>query len=81
MKNLQQIRQSLSLFGSCVRNQQTSASDLDVLVQFSETVDLFEFVRLEIYLSEQLDCKVDLVMKDSLKPQIRDAILSEAVEV
>ncbi len=72
---------SISLFGSYVRNEQTLGSDLDILVEFSETIDLFEFVQLEDYFSQLLDCKVDLIMKNSLKSQIKHAILSEAIEV
>ena len=72
---------SISLFGSYVRNEQTPGSDLDILVEFSETIDLFEFVQLEDYFSQLLDCKVDLIMKNSLKSQIKHAILSEAIEV
>lgn len=72
---------SISLFGSYVRNEQMPGSDLDILVEFSETIDLFEFVQLEDYFSQLLDCKVDLIMKNSLKPQIKHAILSEAIEV
>lgn len=72
---------TISLFGSYVRNEQTPGSDLDILVEFSETIDLFEFVQLEDYFSQLLDCKVDLIMKNSLKSQIKHAILSEAIEV
>jgi predicted nucleotidyltransferase len=39
------------------------------------------FVELENYLSDILGVKVDLVMKDSLKPRLKDRILNEAVYV
>ena len=51
------------------------------MVGFSETIDLFRFVELENYLSDILDVKVDLVMKDALKPRLKDRILNEAVYV
>ncbi len=44
-------------------------------------LDLFEFIKLENFLSEVLDGKVDLVMKDTLKPRIKDRILKEAVDI
>lgn len=72
---------SLSLFGSYVRDEQTPQSDLDILVEFYEVIDLFEFIRLENFLSEILNCKVDLVMKDTLKPRIKESILNQAVEL
>ena len=72
---------SISLFGSYLRGAQKKKSDLDILVEFNETIDLFEFIKLENYLAEKLSCRVDLVMKDALKPRIRDRILREAVSV
>jgi uncharacterized protein len=71
----------IGIFGSYVRKEQKKKSDLDVLISFSETIDLFKFVELENYLCEILGVKVDLVMKDSLKPRLKDRILNEAVYV
>jgi hypothetical protein len=51
------------------------------LVTFSKPPSLFKFVRLENHLSDTLGVKVDLVMKDSLKPAIGKHILREAVSV
>jgi len=72
---------TLEVFGSYVRHEQRKASDLDVLVTFSQPPSLFKFARLENYLSDILGVKVDLVMKDSLKPHIGQSILREAVPV
>ena len=72
---------SLEIFGSFVRGEATSESDLDVLVEFDVTPTLFSFVRLENELSELLGIKVDLVMKDSLKPVLGARILAEAEAV
>jgi uncharacterized protein len=70
--------QTLEIFGSFVREEQSENSDLDLLVTYSEVPTLFEFVALENYLSDELKVKVDLVMKDSLKPAIGKRILGEA---
>ena len=70
--------QTLEIFGSFVRGDEREGSDLDLLVTFYETPTLFEFVALENYLSDELNVKVDLVMKDSLKPEIGKRILREA---
>ncbi|MEW6002143.1 MAG: nucleotidyltransferase family protein [Nitrospirota bacterium] len=72
---------TLSVFGSYIRGEQGEGSDIDILVEFYETIDLFKFIELENFLSETLSIKVDLVMKDTLKPRIRDNILREAVTV
>jgi len=72
---------TLEVFGSYVRQEQQKDSDLDILVTFSKTPSLLKFVRLENYLSDTLGVKVDLVMKDSLKPAIGRSILREVVPV
>lgn len=69
----------IGVFGSYVRKEQNRRSDVDVLVDFYETIDLFKFIELENYLSEILGVKVDLVMKDALKPRLKEKILNEAV--
>lgn len=72
---------SLELFGSYVRGEETAGSDLDLLVSFAETPTLFQFVALEQFLSDKLGVKVDLVMKEALKPRIGERILAEAREI
>lgn len=72
---------TLEVFGSYVRHEERKDSDLDVLVTFTKAPSLLKFVRLENHLSDTLDVKVDLVMKDSLKPAIGKNILSEVVPV
>ena len=71
----------IGIFGSFVRGEQKETSDLDILVDFEGRVGLFEIVRLERFLSETLGEKVDLVMKNSLKPRIGKHILREVVYV
>ena len=73
--------ETLEVFGSYVRAEQKADSDLDVLVTFQEAPSLLTFIALENYLSDELGVKVDLVMKDSLKPAIGKVILSEAMPV
>ena len=68
---------SLGLFGSRLRGEQKKDSDLDVLVSFSTPPSLFQFAGLQYHLSDLLGVKVDLVMRDSLKPGIGRRILKE----
>ncbi len=72
---------TIGIFGSYVRGEQRKQSDIDVLVEFEEPVGLFEFMDLEIYLSEVLSIKVDLVSKKALKTHIGKRILEEVVIV
>jgi predicted nucleotidyltransferase len=72
---------TISVFGSYVRGEEGKTGEIDILVDFYETIDLFAFIELEDFLTENLGIKVDLVMKDTLKPRIRNSILKEAVAV
>jgi uncharacterized protein len=69
----------LGIFGSYVRKEQIETSDVDVLVEFSETPSLLKFISLENYLSDNLGVKVDLVHKAGLKPRLGERILEEVV--
>ena len=72
---------TLEVFGSFVRHEEKTNSDLDILVSFSKAPSLFKFIELEDYLSKILGVKVDLVMKSSLKPNIGKRILSEVQSI
>lgn len=71
----------IGVFGSYVRDEQTENSDVDVLVSFLDdaSMSLLKFCAFENWLSDILGKKVDLVMKNSLKPCIGKQILSEVV--
>ena len=68
---------TIGLFGSFVRNDSSSSSDVDLLVEFTEPVGMFLYIDLEDHLSDLLGRKVDLVMKSALKPYIGAEILRE----
>ena len=73
--------ETLEVFGSYVRVEHRETSDLDLLITFSQTPSLLTFIELENKLSDRLGVKVDLVMRDSLKPAIGENILREAIPV
>lgn len=72
---------SLGVFGSYVRGEQRTRSDLDVLIEFERTPTLLEFIHLKRYLSEQVGIPVDLVLKKTLTPHLRPQILQEVIPV
>nr|WP_303714737.1 nucleotidyltransferase family protein [Methanoculleus marisnigri] len=67
----------IGIFGSVARGEQTEASDIDILVEFSRPVGFFTFVELEEYLSLRLGAPVDLVTPDALKPLTREQVTAE----
>jgi len=69
----------LAVFGSVSRGEERPDSDVDVLVEFEAPVGLFKFVSLQRYLEGLIGRPVDLATPDALRPEMRDAILAEAV--
>ncbi|MDP1624340.1 MAG: nucleotidyltransferase family protein [bacterium] len=72
---------SLMLFGSVARNEATSTSDVDLLVEFNRPVGYFGLFALQDYLEKLLGCPVDLGTPDSLKPYIKERIMGELIRV
>ena len=72
---------SLSIFGSVARDEARPDSDVDILVEFSETPGLFDFIALKQEFESLLGCNVDLGTPRSLKPRIQSDVLREAIRV
>ena len=66
------------IFGSYVRAEHTTQSDVDVLVEFTPEADLFDFIGLSNLLEEKLNCPVDLVPIDAIREELKTRILEEA---
>jgi predicted nucleotidyltransferase len=75
--------ETIGIFGSYTRGEQTKKSDVDILVEFSEDarVGFFKFLDLEEFLTRKLGVKVDLVTKKALKPYIGKRILQDVIMV
>jgi uncharacterized protein len=71
--------QQLSLFGSVLRDDFSSSSDVDVLVEFKPgtRIGLILLARLESELSEILGRKVDLNTKGFISKYFRAAVMAE----
>mgnify|MGYP001115213044 CR=1 len=68
----------IGFFGSFVRSEQKEVSDIDVLVEFEKGAKTFDnYMGLKFLLEEIFGRKVDLVIVDALKPDIRDRVLRE----
>lgn len=69
------------IFGSVARGDESENSDIDVLVDFTEKADLFDFVGLALFLEEKLHRKVDVVPSDTIKSEIRNSVMKEAIYI
>jgi len=72
---------SLALFGSIARDEATEASDLDFLVEFEGAATFDRYMDLKFSLEDLFGKPVDLVTRRSLKPQIAESVLEEAISV
>ena len=96
MNNLQDIRNSLSgqkeqlfkkypikslaIFGSYARNEQSEHSDLDLMVEFHDTVGS-QFIQLGDELEDFFGFKVDLVSRRGVKDRYYQSIKSDLIYV
>ena len=69
----------VGIFGSYLRGEQKDSSDLDVLVRFLEGATLFNLAGLANFLEEKLAVRVDIVPIDTVREEIRENVLKEAV--
>ena len=72
---------SLDLFGSVARDEAGSESDVDLLVEFSSPVGLFQFSRVRLYLENILGCSVDLGTQKALRQHLREPVFKDAIRV
>jgi len=68
-------------FGSVARGEASPESDIDVLVEFTESPGFSGYMALKFYLEDLLGKKVDLVMTSALKPWARPIVEQEAIRV
>lgn len=71
----------VGIFGSYVRGEQRADSDLDVLAEFDSDASLLDLGGAQVMLSEFLGLKVDLIPREDVRPELKEAIESEAVPV
>ena len=76
----------LAVFGSTVRGEATSKSDLDLLIRLKPSgkrpkLGLFKLMEIEKALEQDLGRQIDLVTEDGLSPYIRPYVEKEKVVI
>lgn len=72
---------NLRVFGSVARGEDTTTSDVDMLVDVPNGTGLFALLALEEQLQRILHVDVDLATPGSLKQRVRAEALAEAIAV
>ena len=76
--------EEIGVFGSFARGDNNENSDIDIAIEINHdkaVVGFFEFGRMERFLEDLLGRKIDLVTKRSIKPYIRERILSQMIMI
>ncbi|MBF0337738.1 MAG: nucleotidyltransferase family protein [Nitrospirae bacterium] len=72
----------IAIFGSYVRNEQKKRSDIDILIELKQEYETFNnYMELVFFLEKKMRGKVDVVMKEGIRKELRSIILQEAVPV
>lgn len=72
----------MGVFGSFVRDKQTSSSDIDMVIEMEKgRKSIHSFLQLKRFLEKELERKVDLGFENSLKPAIKEKLKSRIIYV
>jgi uncharacterized protein len=73
----------IGIFGSFIRDEQKTGSDVDILVEFDDQdiPGLYKFITFENDIEKMLKKKVDLVRRGAIRPELADIILKEVVYI
>ncbi|NJD02194.1 MAG: nucleotidyltransferase family protein [Ruminiclostridium sp.] len=70
----------IGLFGSFARNEQTENSDIDFLIEFEQGEKCFDnYMNFKFFLENMFQRKVDLVIKENIKPALKNNILGSVI--
>ncbi len=80
-ENINQIKKygvkRIALFGSYIRGEAHKGSDIDILVVFEKGKKTFDnYMDLKFFLEDLFGCKIDLVILESVRPELQQEILS-----
>ena len=69
----------IRVFGSVARGDTGELSDVDFLVSFAPERSLLEHGALIMDLRDLLQCEVDVISENGMRPRFRDRILKDAI--
>lgn len=70
----------IAVFGSYVRNEHKGKSDIDIFVELKREFKTFDnFMDLKFYLQKITSKKIDLVIKESIRKELKPSVFKEAI--
>lgn len=70
----------LALFGSIARDEHAEASDIDILVDFNDSIGI-GFFKLANELEDEFQTKVDVVSRKGIKPHYLPCIERDLIQI
>ncbi|KAF5089841.1 polymerase beta, Nucleotidyltransferase [anaerobic digester metagenome] len=70
---------NIRVFGSVARREETSSSDIDLLVDMDEDASLLDLARLKNDLEDLLGRTIDITTKPALHPLLAEDILKGVI--
>jgi len=71
----------ISQFGSFVHGEQDGSRDIDILAEFNDKADLFDWMGLALFLEGIFQQPVDILSKKALCLELRESVLLDAIPV
>jgi len=78
---LKKMIKTVSVFGSHARGTATEKSDIDLLVEFSETPDLIQFISYKHLFENFSKRKIDFLTAEMLSKYFRDEVISSSKKI
>lgn len=82
VENRQKLRRlrvrRIGLFGSVARNTSGARSDLDFIIELNRK-SFDAYMNVKEFLERLFECRVDVVLPETLKPQLRETILNDTI--
>ena len=71
----------MGLFGSYARGDYSQHSDIDILVDFDDRIDEFDYIKIAHHLEDAFRQKIDLVSRKGIKAQYISYVESNLIHV
>ena len=71
----------MGLFGSYARGDYHKQSDIDILIDFNDRIDGFDYIKIAHHLEDAFKQKVDLVSRRGIKEKYISYVESSLIHV
>ncbi len=70
----------IGIFGSFARGDQTTKSDIDIVVEMEHSrKNIHSFLKLKRFLEKEMERKIDLGFEHCLKPAIKEKVIKQII--